>query len=432
MQQHSTLQMLETFNGVLLYLLESATCLAVFYLLYHFLLRKERSFQYNRFYLLVVLIFSMGFPLLEIDYNPDTTPQVLNSIHQASNEVTGEKIFESKKAFSYTITAESERPFLLWWEVLILLYFIGLVAFALKFFIQIRSFKDFIWFKRHNTRYRENFYLVNTEGSMPTFAFLNYLMWDNTQNLSEAEKAQVLAHEKVHINQRHSYDVLFLEILKVFFWFNPFIYLFKNLIEEIHEYEADHGAAKASGKNAYASLLVKMVFNKMGLEVGSYFNKNKTLKRVNMIKGQKKINMMKLMIPVPVIALMFFIFSCEAVPGGKSVEVADLAYDYSTISAEDIKPVPVEGMDAWKEFLQESINYPSEARKANVEGDVVVSFIVGKNGRIGDIKLIERLGMGCDEAVVSAILKSQEWKPGIKDGKLINTRVKIPISFRMS
>ena len=134
MQQHSTLQMLETFNGVLLYLLESATCLAVFYLLYHFLLRKERSFRYNRFYLLVVLIFSMGFPLLEIDYNPDTTPQVLNSIHQASNEVTGEKIFESKKAFSYTITAESERPFLLWWEVLILLYFIGPIKFPITRF----------------------------------------------------------------------------------------------------------------------------------------------------------------------------------------------------------------------------------------------------------------------------------------------------------
>lgn len=432
MQQHATLELLETFNNVLLYLLESATCLAVFYLLYHFVLRKEKSFQYNRAYLLIVLLFSVSFPLLEIDYNPDTTPTVLNSIHQASNEVTSEKIFESKKAFSYTITAESEKPFLLWWELLIVLYFIGFIAFSLRLFIQIRSFKEFVWFKRHNTRYRDNYYLVQTEGVMPTFAFFNYLIWDNTQDLSAKEQEQILQHEKVHINQKHSYDVLFLEILKIVFWFNPFIYLFKNLLEEIHEYEADSKVAKNNGANAYASLLVKLVFSKMGLEVGSYFNKNKTLKRVNMIKGQKKVNIFKLLLPIPVVAMLFFIFSCEAVPGGKEVKIDEIAFETQLLGAQDLRPTPAEGLDAWKSYLRDNIAYPSEARKAKLEGNVVVSFVVSKSGKIGNIKLVEQLGMGCDEAVVKAILTSKEWNPGKKDGKLVNTRVQVPISFRMS
>ena len=432
MSLHPTLELLETFNSALLYLLESATCLAVFYLLYHFVLRKERSFQYNRFYLLAVLVFSVSFPLLEINYNPDSTPTVLNSIHQVSNEATSEPIIEAKKAWSYTITAVSERPFMLWWEVLIVLYFIGFVGLTLRLFVQIRTFKDFVWFKRHNTRYKENYYLVKTEGTLPTFAFFNYLIWDNSQQLSETDQRQILEHEKVHIDQKHSYDVLFLEVLKIVFWFNPFIYLFKNLLEEIHEYEADSKVARSNGSSAYASLLVKLVFKKMGLEVGSYFNKNKTLKRVNMIKAQKKINVFKLLLPIPFAALLFFIFSCEAVPNGKSVEVVEVAYDYSTFSPDDTRPEPLDGLEAWKSYLQESIPYPAEARKAKVEGEVIVSFVVGKTGKIGDIKLLERLGMGCDEAVVSAILKSQEWKPGQKDGRNINTRIKVPISFRMS
>ncbi|GAB5528017.1 MAG: hypothetical protein Roseis2KO_58890 [Roseivirga sp.] len=432
MSQHPTIELLETFNQALLYLLESATCLAVFYLLYHFVLRKERSFQYNRFYLLAVIIFSVSFPLLEIDYNPDTTPTVLNSIHQVGNEATDEPIIEAEKAFSYTITAQSERPFMLWWEVVITLYFIGFLSLALRLFVQIRSFKDFVWFKRHRTRYRENYYMVKTDGSLPTFAFFNYLIWDNTQKLNKQEEKQILEHEKVHINQKHSYDVLFMEVLKIVFWFNPFIYLFKNLLEEIHEFEADNAVAKANGKNAYSQLLVKLVFSKMGLEIGNHFNKNKTLKRVNMIKAQKKISVLKLLIPIPVAALMFFIFSCEAVPTGKTVEVAEVAYDYNNFSEQDIKPVPAEGLDAWKSYLQESISYPSAARKARVEGDVVVSFVVGKSGQIGDIRFVEKLGNGCDEAVLQAIMESEQWKPGMKDGKLINTRVKVPISFRMS
>ena len=432
MSKHPTIELLETLNSALLYMLESATCLAVFYLLYHFILRKEMSFKYNRMYLLAVLIFSMTFPMLEINYNPETTPTVLNSIHQVGNEVTDEPIIEAKKTYSFTVTAESERPFLLWWEILLLLYFIGFSVLSLRFFVQIRSFRDFVWYKRYNMRYKENYYLIKTDGMMPTFSFFKYLIWDNTQQLTEAEQKQILAHEKVHINQRHSYDIVFLELLKIVFWFNPFIYLFKNLLEEIHEYEADHTVAKSSGKQAYAQLLVKLVFTKMGLELGSYFNKSKTLKRVDMIKSQKKVNYLKLMLPIPVAALMFFIFSCEAVPGGKTVEVVEVAYDYNAFGENDTKPEPEEGLTAWRNFLTENIDYPAEARKSGIEGDVVVSFVVGKSGGITDVRLEERLGSGCDEEVLEAIRSSKSWKPGMKDGKTINTRIKVPITFRMS
>ena len=198
MQKHPTIELLESLNEVVIYALESLTCLAIFYLFYHFFLRKEKSFHYNRVFLLGALVLSFTFPVMEFDYDPTNTPYVLNSIHQVGNEVSDEPIIEAQKAYSYTITAESERPFLLWWEALLLIYVIGVMAGLIRLISQIRSIKEVIWYKRHNTRYRNRFFLVPTDGTLPTFAFFNYLFWDNTLNISDAEKEQILAHERAH------------------------------------------------------------------------------------------------------------------------------------------------------------------------------------------------------------------------------------------
>ena len=87
MGKHPTIELLEELNSALIYALESATCLAVLYLAYHFLLRKEKCFQYNRFYLLAAILIAVSFPLFKIDFNPENTPAVLNSIHQVGNKV---------------------------------------------------------------------------------------------------------------------------------------------------------------------------------------------------------------------------------------------------------------------------------------------------------------------------------------------------------
>ena len=112
MKKHPTVELLESLNEGGIYLIESATCLAILYLLYHFFFRNDKSFQYNRFYLLAALFLSVSFPLMEFSYDPATTPGFFNSIHQFGNGVGSEPIIEAEKAYSYTITAQSERPFL--------------------------------------------------------------------------------------------------------------------------------------------------------------------------------------------------------------------------------------------------------------------------------------------------------------------------------
>ena len=429
MGKHPTIELLERLNGSLIYVLESATCLAVLYLVYYFLLRKEKSFRYNRFYLLAAILFAVSFPIIEIDYNPANTPAVLNSIHQVGNEVGNEPIIEADKAYSYTITAQSERPFLLWWETLLIIYVTGAVLGIMRLLIRIRSFKEVVWFKRHTTRYKTKgaYFHVNTDGSTPTFSFFNYLFWDNTLALTAQEKQQVLDHEKVHIREKHSYDIMFVELLKVIFWFNPFMYLYKSLLEECHEYLADRKVAAETGAIIYSQLLVKTVFRKMGLEYGSYFGKNQTVKRVNMLSSNRKTNFLRLLIPIPMIAMLFFIFSFEAqIPS--EIKITSFTVENQAINTFDSTPTPPNGIEA----LEENILYPEKAMLANIEGEVVVSFTVNTKGTIEDLQFDKKLGYDCEKEVMNALLRSGRWNPAVIKGQLTDARVKLPIQFKKS
>ncbi len=421
------MELLDTLKEVMIYTLESAACLSAFYLFYYFFLRKETCFKYNRFYLLAAVVFSIVFPLIEVNYNPQATPTVFNSLHEVSNE----PIIVAKKGWIFTVTAKSEKPFLLWWEALALLYALGVIFLGLRLFVQIRTIRDYIWYKRHNLRYRDRYYLINTEGTLPTFSFFSYLFWDDSQNLSALERKQILDHEKVHIKQRHSIDIMLMEVLKAFFWFNPLMYLYKSTFEEIHEYEADHVAVKQNGSTVYTQLLIKLVFQKMGFNLGSHFAKNKTLKRVDMIKAEKKINPLRLMIPIPIAFLLFFIFSCEAINFNQSVEIKALAYQVG-FDNDDIKPVPSSGFENWITDMSNSISTKSSAiDNYGADGEVVVTFDVTTSGEVANVDVIQSLKKDYDRAVIQSILRSTKWTPGVKDGEVINTKIKMPVRFKL-
>ncbi|MCO6357161.1 M56 family metallopeptidase [Roseivirga pacifica] len=430
MKKHPTIELLESLNGALIYALEAVTCLAIFYLFYHFFLRKEKHFHFNRVFLLGALVLSFTFPLLEIDYNPANTPSVLNSIHAVGNEVSSEPIIEAEKAYSYTITAKSQRPFLLWWEALLILYIIGTFLGGLKLFIQLRQFKDAIWYKRHATRFKDSYFLVNTDGTLPTFAFFNYLFWDNTAELSETEQAQIIAHEQAHIKQKHSYDIILVEVLKIIFWFNPLMYLYKMLLEEVHEYAADRSVAKNNGTGAYSKVLVQIVFKRMGLELASHFNKNQVVKRIEMLEKPFHKNWAKFLLPIPIAALLFFIFSFEAVLDTSKVSVKEFEIETASQLVLEQSPEPAIGVSDWSDFLEQNIVYPQEAKKAGIEGDVELSFSVTPQGRIEGLTFDKKLGHGIELSIIEALRKSSVWKPAVVNGQATTAKVSLPISFK--
>jgi len=384
-------------------------------------------------YLLASIVLSFTFPLLNFNFNPELIPNVLNSIHQVGNEVSNEPIIEADKAYSFTVTANSERPFLLWWEILLIIYLVGFAYSILKFFLRIRVFKETIWYKRHNTRYKkEGYFFLKTEGSLPTFSFLNYLFWDDSQELSDEEKKQIISHEEVHIKEKHSIDILGIELLKAVFWFNPLLFLYRNLLEEAHEYYADAKAAMKTSSVVYTKLLVKSTFSQMGLAYGSHFKKNQTLKRVKMLSKTKRINALKLLVPIPFAALLFFVFSFEA-QLYNTIEVKDYTVQpIHNVGSEDELPVPAIGLKSWTDELEDNISYPLEAKLKQVEGDVVVSFVVNERGNLEQLKFDEKLGFGTEQQILDALRKAGRWEPAVIDGETTPLRVSLPISFKKS
>ena len=90
---------------------------------------------------------------------------------------------------------------------------------------------------------------------------------------------------------------------------------------------------------------------------------------------------------------------------------------------------PVGGMPAFYQYLKDNMKYPAVARRAGVEGKVLVSFVVGKDGSISEVTVLKGIGAGCDEEAVRVMAKAPHWKPGKQRGKPVRQRCILPIKF---
>ena len=136
---------------------------------------------------------------------------------------------------------------------------------------------------------------------------------------------------------------------------------------------------------------------------------------------------------------MIAVFSCET--GNVSLQEEDKneavleiesTIDGPVLTEVDQLPEPEGGMNAFFFYLQENMIYPEDAKKNGIEGKVLVEFVVTKEGEIRDVTILKGLGSGCDEAAISAVEKSDKWNPGVHDGKKVNVKLVLPITFKMS
>lgn len=233
----------------LLYLLKAAICLIPFYALYIFILRRFTFFRWNRFYLLLSLGLSMIIPLL---------PAMLTqNIHNATlgtaiATVAPQPIPVMPQA---PVVIKSSVPVLNWWNLAAIIYLIGA---AFMFFIFIRSLWKIgrIIYKYPHLN-KENLTLVLSDDEIPNASFFSYVFIQKNK-LQENDMAQILAHESCHERKLHSLDVLLLEIIKVIWWFNPMIYLYKKSLQEAHEFEVDREVCLQYNKKNYAELLLRL------------------------------------------------------------------------------------------------------------------------------------------------------------------------------
>jgi formylglycine-generating enzyme required for sulfatase activity len=207
----------------------------------------------------------------------------------------------------------SEKPFD-WIKVLQKLYFLGIILMFGKLAVMIfRILKTKSSSLIINGLQDQKY--IQTKGQFANSSFFNLIFIDDSE-LSESEINQVLAHENWHIRLYHSYDLLFVELVKTIFWFNPILWFYQRSLSEVHEYEVDTRMIQTHNPQEYAHLLLKLATPFPQLVTAHYFSKKPLTDRINFLfNKQKSIPMKRLayLSILPILGILFMAFSVEKV-----------------------------------------------------------------------------------------------------------------------
>ena len=114
--------------------------------------------------------------------------------------------------------------------------------------------------------------------------------------------------------------------------------------------------------------------------------------------------------------------STSTADGGATNEVYDVV---------ETQPNPPGGMAGWNKYLSDNLKYPTQARRMDIEGTVIVVFVINTDGSIQDVELLRGIGGGCDEEAIKIVKNAPKWTPGMQRGKPVRTRMRLPIKFKL-
>jgi len=183
-------------------------------------------------------------------------------------------------------------------------------------YLKIKKLYTFI--KSGQLLLKNNFKIVSVNIDFTAFSFLNYIFIGS--NLPEEKKQQIITHELVHIKDRHSWDLLFFELLRILFWFNPFIYLYQKRITEVHEFIVDNKLNTSNAnKKEYYKILLSDAFNTETISfVNSFYNTSLIKKRIQMLTKMKSKDrqLLKYLVVIPTLlfSLTYVSYSKEIIP----------------------------------------------------------------------------------------------------------------------
>ena len=282
---------------MLIYILKFSTCLFIFMAFYKLFLERETMHQLKRFYLLFALVLSIGFPLI-------TFTQFVEPITITQNFTNTQQIILEHEAIEQT-SLWDYLPQLLW-----TVYGIGVLIFSLKFVLNL----NVIFKKIHcNPKLKAHRYinvLLNDEVTPHTF--FNYIFLNKYKYESQQIPQEVFIHEQTHAEQRHSLDILFIELLQILFWFNPLLYFIKRDIKLNHEFLADK-AVLLNGiqPSQYQQLLLAFSSNAAEPQLANAINYSSIKKRFTIMKTQtsKQKMWLRSLLLLPLVALTLYGFS---------------------------------------------------------------------------------------------------------------------------
>lgn len=421
------------------YLIKSTSILLVLLVYYKLFLRKQTFFRLNRIYLLSALLIATVTPFISIEMQaPAFTPEAPHPVKEYMSNLLEE-------VYIFGNYHHTEKFHLDFSNVLFLIYCLGIMGFICRYmlaFIQIHRLKHDYPGKRFH-----GIHIIFLPAGQPAFSYFNNLFI--CSGVNQEDKRKIFEHEKIHIREGHSLDLILAEIICISNWFNPLVWIFKHAIMENHEYIADRQVIRRYHTGSYLELLIRQTL-KGAFSFSNYFSCTNLKKRtIMMTKKQSRKYLVLSFIPITAFLItLLYGFSCYKIEPQISSLVTstipeatlNLRYppqDSLKKATEDQIFMVVDEMPDFPQgsvvkWISQNIKYPAEAIQQRIQGKVYVKFIVEKDGKISDVRVSRGVNPLLDQEAVRVIKKMPAWKPGKQKGQPVRVSYTLPINFALS
>ncbi len=405
-------------DKVINYILESGISLAMLTTIYVLFLRKETFFMQNRVFLLGSILFSVVLPFVSLpsvrSLGPVMLPEVTVTPYKSVISFFGK--YGEADVFGGAVTFNLLK-------IAAWVYLTGALFFLLRLFFRTVQLGSLI--RKNEVVERDGYKVVYVDRYFSPFSFLNYIFVSRAGKNS-ADTQKMLLHELEHIRQGHTMDILLLEVLTIFQWFNPFLWMLKRVVRENHEFLADRGVLqKGVSRGVYKQLLLNQYVGQQYI-ISNSFNYLLIKKRMKMMSKirSSKLAGIKYLLGFVTAALLLFTFSCEqnnALPQ-KNNPVFFIV--------EEMPEFPG-GEEALHNFVSSNVKYPDEAKEKGIQGRVFVAFTISDEGKVVDAKVARGVDTLLDKEALRVINAMPAWKPGKQRGVPVNVQFTVPINFAL-
>jgi len=279
----------------------------LFLLLYELLLRKQTFFNWNRIYLLFTSMLSILLPFMKLQLFSQYT--VSYGVLQLPELVLGtsENISEMTRSAMDSAGIQVQQAATPAWELVVSA---GAGIAALWFVL--KTLRLLLLRLQNPGRWCQNAFIVSLKNSLQAFSFFNTIFIGN--QIRAQEKEVILEHEMVHVRHWHSLDVVWFELFRIIFWFNPCVYWYQNRITELHEFIADREVLNNTEKTTYYTSLIQQLFQIQAMPLANaFFSKSLIKKRIMMLKQHpsKSSGLWRYLLIVPLALSMLVYVACE-------------------------------------------------------------------------------------------------------------------------
>ena len=373
----------------LAYYLKANLVFAALFVIYRLALRRETWFHGRRAWLLTSALLALLLPLLPP--LPSAAPTLTFALPMMEAAPAG-----ASGGFN--------------WSLFLLLAHIS-VTIALLVWLGVRCLRVF---KRLGGA-------VSTPGSFFHIVRL-------PANIEASDREALMAHERVHAEQGHSFDVIMYEIIAALFWSDPLWRVALRELRLVHEHTAD-SVARASHTN-YDGLLLAHALGVPSTSLLNTFGSSNLKQRMIMLHNNRspRLARRKLFMALPALLLAIALVSWQAAP---RTDAGLPSLKARVFVGVDQQPEFPGGMEALARYLQENLRYPKTAMEVKAEGTVYVGFTVKANGQVSAVNVKRGVRTDMDQESVRVVKAMPAWKPGTSKGKAVDAEMTLPIAFRL-